>query len=86
MGIEVKTEASSGLQFEENAPVSLHGQREPTKGIHSGARFCGYHGHADLVAALNILGRLGDKEIRMGMPPSRVKKQYWMVVTSVGNH
>ena len=34
---------------------------------------CGYHGHADLVAALNILGRLGDKEIRIGMPPSRVK-------------
>jgi len=34
---------------------------------------CGYHGHADLVAALNILGRLGDKEIRKGMSPSRVK-------------
>ena len=34
---------------------------------------CGYHGHADLVAALNILGRLGDKEIRIGMPPSQVK-------------
>ena len=34
---------------------------------------CGYHGHADLVAALNILGRLGDKEIRIGMSPSRVK-------------
>ena len=33
----------------------------------------GYHGHADLVAALNILGRLGDKEIRKGMSPSRVK-------------
>ena len=35
--------------------------------------FCGYHGHADLVAALNILGRLGDKDIRIGMSPSRVK-------------
>ena len=35
--------------------------------------YCGYHEHADLVAALNILGRLGDKEIRIGMPPSRVK-------------
>ena len=35
--------------------------------------FCGHHGHADLVAALNILGRLGDKEIRKGMSPSRVK-------------
>ena len=34
---------------------------------------CGYHEHADLVAALNILGRLGDKEIRKGMSPSRVK-------------
>ena len=34
---------------------------------------CGYHGHADLVAALNILDRLGDKEIRKGMSPSRVK-------------
>lgn len=34
---------------------------------------CGYHGHADLVAALNILGHLGDKEIRKGMSPSRVK-------------
>ena len=34
---------------------------------------CGYHGHADLVAALNILGRLGDKDIRIGMSPSRVK-------------
>ena len=35
--------------------------------------YCGYHEHADLVAALNILGRLGDKEIREGMSPSRVK-------------
>ena len=35
--------------------------------------YCGYHEHADLVAALNILGRLGDKEIRKGMSPSRVK-------------
>ena len=35
--------------------------------------FCGHHGHADLVAALNILGRLGDKDIRIGMSPSRVK-------------
>ena len=26
-----------------------------------------------MVAALNILGRLGDKEIRKGMSPSRVK-------------
>ena len=34
---------------------------------------CGYHGHADLVGSLNILGRLGDKEIRIGMSPSRVK-------------
>ena len=34
---------------------------------------CGYHGHADLVAALNILGRLGDREIRKGLSPSRVK-------------
>lgn len=34
---------------------------------------CGYHEHADLVAALNILGRLGDKEIRKGMSPSREK-------------
>ena len=35
--------------------------------------YYGYHEHADLVAALNILGRLGDKEIRKGMSPSRVK-------------
>ena len=35
--------------------------------------YCGYHEHADLVAALNILGRLGDKEIRKGMSPSREK-------------
>ena len=35
--------------------------------------YCGCHEHADLVAALNILGRLGDKEIRKGMSPSRVK-------------
>ena len=34
---------------------------------------CGYHGHADLVATLNILDCLGDKEIRKGMSPSRVK-------------
>ena len=34
---------------------------------------CGYHGHADLVASLNILGRLGEKEIRIGMSPARVK-------------
>lgn len=26
-----------------------------------------------MVASLNILGRLGDKEIRIGMSPSRVK-------------
>ncbi|MFR8253576.1 MAG: hypothetical protein ACLVAP_07895 [Parasutterella sp.] len=49
------------------------------------SRVAVYHGHADLVAALNILGRLGDKEIRTGMPPSRVKAVL-MVVTSVGNH
>ena len=26
-----------------------------------------------MVAALNILGHLGDKEVRIGIPPSRVK-------------
>ena len=52
--------------------MSLHGQKN-RYGNSFKCSLCGYHGHADLVAALNILGRLGDKEIRIGMPPSRVK-------------
>ena len=54
-------------------PVSLHGQKRTDEGDVFKCSSCGYHEHADLVAALNILGRLGDKEIRKGMSPSRVK-------------
>ena len=52
--------------------MSLHGQKN-RYGNSFKCSLCGYHGHADLVASLNILGRLGDKEIRIGMSPSRVK-------------
>lgn len=36
--------------------------------------YCGHPGQSDMIAALNILGRLGDREIPKGMSPSRVKK------------
>ena len=70
-GIEV-SEVNPAHSSRECPPVSLHGQKDRL-GDSFKCSQCGYHGHADLVAALNILGRLGNKEIRIGMPPSRVK-------------